>query len=844
MKRSTPGPEGGRTTRWVAGVARSPSAFDRHAGLDPVRLIRRCVAVLLVVAACSPSSTPSPVTSPSLESRGPGPASASPGASIAPASRGPVVAAAGHPRLIVRAEDLERLRSWATDANPVYRDGLAILAGRARDEMDAGRLPGGDSGGDAYEEFPNEKYAELFAFMSLLSTDQGARDEWAGRARTLLMFVINEAAKGPADGVPFRDPGWATSDSDRSRYYGEAFPLTVDWIYPYLSADEKATIRKVFVRWAGEIVAASYQRPEPEGVINDPVLTSDPKKLRWAANNYFTAHMRNLGLMAMALDPADDPGNELGGYLANATGAWLLQVDHLFRTDAAGGLSPEGFEYAPQAMGYWVQFLLALHTAGRDDPATGGPQVVLDGNRFWDDHVASYLNSISPAPRPDEEWGQVSEPAWYGDGQDYRASDTTADFGALGIYDFLTGNTARLNATRWIVSNLAPGGADRLLERVAGNDAFFDAILAFLLFDPAAQPPSDPRPTMPLVHFAPGLGRLLARTGWDAAASWLTYSLSWDSIDHQHADGNTFEFYRHGEWLTKEVTGYDLVSSDYHNTLALENDPISPDHMGDYRGLLSRRGSQWTYNESADPKVLAMSEGQGYVAITGDATTLYGSDYEEVHDIAHSSRSLVWIQPDHVVIFDRADSKTPGRFKRFWLNLPTPPAISGRSAVATTASGQQLTVTSLLPKAAVLERAGIDPDPNFEQVANGEPMRARLRIEASGGPASVRFLTVLQGADRGVRADAARLIESSGGTAYAGAVVRGVAVLFPVDLGAPFGELIYTAPAGTSRHLVTGLEPGAGYDVSREGVSGGIRLTIRPGTALRADDGGVLVIEG
>ena len=33
----------------------------------------------------------------------------------------------GHPRLWVRAEDLPRLRSWAVDSNPLYRNGLAVL---------------------------------------------------------------------------------------------------------------------------------------------------------------------------------------------------------------------------------------------------------------------------------------------------------------------------------------------------------------------------------------------------------------------------------------------------------------------------------------------------------------------------------------------------------------------------------------------------------------------------------------------------------------------------------------------------------------------------------------------
>ncbi len=72
-------------------------------------------------------------------------------------------------------------------------------------------------------------------------------------------------------------------------------------------------------------------------------------------------------MMSMAMDPADS-SPELQGYLANATGAWLYIFDEASRTDARGGLLPEGFEYSPQTASYVIQFLWALKTAGQADP--------------------------------------------------------------------------------------------------------------------------------------------------------------------------------------------------------------------------------------------------------------------------------------------------------------------------------------------------------------------------------------------------------------------------------------------------------------------------------------------
>ncbi len=128
--------------------------------------------------------------------------------------------------------------------------------------MDNGELAGGDDGGVTYTDYPSEAYAELFAFLSLVEPDEAANDN-ARRARALLMHVIDRAKQGLAEEEPFRQPDFATND--RSRYSGEAFALTVDWIYPYLSDDDKQAIRSVFLRWAQEIETTGYHHPEPIG---------------------------------------------------------------------------------------------------------------------------------------------------------------------------------------------------------------------------------------------------------------------------------------------------------------------------------------------------------------------------------------------------------------------------------------------------------------------------------------------------------------------------------------------------------------------------------------------------
>jgi hypothetical protein len=768
--------------------------------------------------------------------------SATLGHGVPRASRAVVTPLTSHPRLWIRAADLPRLRAWASQSNPIYRDGIVPLVKQATADMDRGLVPGRDGGSATYEQYPTESYTELFAFMSLIDSNAKARAQYAGRARSLLLHVLREADKGVATGQPFRWPAFATSD--RSRWDGEGFALTVDWIYPTLSRADKSLIRAVFLRWSDELVHAATtndNHPEPIGVVNNPVLLRDPIRVRYAGNNYYNAHMRNLGLMAMALDARDDPSGRLRTYLKDATGAWLYTVDNLLRTDARGGLAPEGFEYGPQSLSFAAQFLLALHTAGMDDPALQGRQVVAANNPFWRQVAPAFLSSLSPATASAGYLGQVYQPAWYGDGQQYLAGDYVALFGALGLYDSMTGDRAGWDAARWIQTFTPPGGAAALTDRVRRANFFRDAIFYFLLFDPAAPAPPDPRPAVPLTYFSPGIGHLLARTGWGADAAFLDYSLGWISIDHQTGDGNQFEFYRHGEWLTKTRVGYGLPigESDYHNTLALQNSTPAHDDAGDYRHDLYLHGSQWVFgNASGDGKILAQSSARGYVYALGDATGLYNSASEGATDILAANRAIVWLQPDTIIVYDRAASRTANRFKRFWLQLPAPAVIRGNRAVARTARGQQLIVTTLLPVNARISST-VDDNLNSEAAA-GEPMHDRLLVEAPGGPARVQFLHVLQGADAGAAAERAVLVSTCGGSSYTGAAVGRTIVLFPTVLGAPFRSLSCSLPAGITAYVVTGLAAKSPYTARLSAVESGTRLIVTPGGASRADGGGVL----
>jgi hypothetical protein len=809
----------------------------------------------------------------------------------APAATGPKPAGSdaittGHPRIWITESDLPRLRKLVSPENPMWAKGLKVAVDQAIATYDKEFFPGGqpnakwpDPGIDNWVGKCTEAYAEIFAFMSLVDPDPAARAQHAERAKKLLMHVIEEAAKGMdtdrRNPAPFRGPAFATYN--RANYWGEAFGLTVDWIYPSLSADEKAAIRKVFMRWASENVnaaTAGNEHPEPTGVINDPRLLANKKHLRWATNNYFTGHMRQLALMGLALDEGDDPpvdaaaprgklGNTLRSYLDDAVGAWLYQQYAVYEEPqvvaaaygvpaeglgvASGGLSPEGFLYG-HSIGVLHQALLGLYTAGYRDPGKLGPQIKLIESKYWDRYLEGYLQSITPVPERLGYHGESYPIFNYGDTlRAWITPDHALGFATMALYDMRTGNAARLEKARWIMAHVVEGGAARTFDRAAriwGNSEASAAVLLFLSFDPEAKAPADPRPQLGRVFHDKAIGRIIARTEWSPNATVFAHKCSWSTVGHQFGDCGMFELYRKGEWLTKERSGYasdrQVMAPENHNVLAIRNTADGGDKprgMQWFEDVVWEKGGQFGLGlDVGDPSVI-QSLGATWVYAHDDATNLYNR--VGATDVKHASRSIAWIMPDRVVVYDRAETKADGKFKRFHLTFVGEPTVDGKRTTVKTARGQQLFVHTLLPAAAAITTGRTE---KFNQVAEGEPTQFRLVVEDPKSPREIRFLHALEGADAGATPAAVTMVQSRGGTPYVGAVIGTTAVLFAVDATARPEKVTYAVPAAVTGQLVTGLVPGGGYDVTVKPAGGSIEVTIVPGSGRRANDGGVIAI--
>ena len=809
-----------------------------------------------------------------------------------------------HPRIWITPTDVTRLQGWANESNPVYVQGMLPVLQTAVTNYTTLFFPGGKPGpnwpdpGDVqgYQGSLAEENAMILAFNSLIDPKPANRILYAQYARNLIMYALNQAALGQEANAPYRDPAFPVYN--RASATGQDWPLVVDWIYNaknadgknILTAQDKATIRNVFMIWAADCVTASTtggDSPQVQGVLNDPQLLPNDLPYRMAANNYYLAHARLMTMMALAIDPSDDPvvvagqpatqlGNTLRSYLADALGAWLYQEYAMFGDAqtvtsaydipgngagfglASGGLPPEGMLYG-ESFGYALGQLLALQTAGFNNPKYAeftGPQIDMIGAPVWGRWVNGMLTSLIPTsfvPPSEPYIGPVYEYASYGDMlRLWVEPDNVNSWTLFHLLENENGETTHQADTRWFATNVLEGGAAGMADRMTSSTwGSIDTVEYFLLFDPAAPTAPDPRPGLPLEFYDPGAGRVVAHSDWTPGNTMFDYHASWESINHQDGNAGEFEMYRKGEWLTKEMSNYDNnevgLTTYYHNTLGLKNwCAAGTPNLGWEENGEWDNGSQWMWGESAGDPVTLTSSGAGYVYITTDMTNLYNrpdiwDSTQNVVDITRAQRSIFWLNKDYIVVYDRATSVHSGLFKRFNLSLVTSPAIAGLNATETMANGQKLFIHTLLPQNATITSREADTDLN--PIADLEPTKYVMTVQETSNPKDIRFLHVLQGADAGAKATAVSGFATTSGTEFDGALVGNAALLFIHDEAqlAGFAKAVYSEPAAVTANYVAGLRPGGAYTVSKSTGGGKVQVTVTAGGSTHADAAGVLV---
>jgi hypothetical protein len=215
-------------------------------------------------------------------------------------------------------------------------------------------------------------------------------------------------------------------------------------------------------------------------------------------------------------------------------------------------------------------------------------------------------------------------------------------------------------------------------------------------------------------YYAPGIGELYARSGWDTHATWINLIAGPYTESHAHQDQGSLMIYK-DSWLM-----YDSVI-DSHSGLRQETTAHSLVRV-------SNGGTPVPQVASTTSHLEALHTGNGWLYAAADLTPAYNGNAA----VTKMQREVVYLEPDTVVVYDRVT--TPASMQQVWqLATPKQPAISGSTA---TISGAHVLHVQRFSPNATMSVFNYTADPSGDYGGG-----YRLDETVAGG--DQRFLNVL-----------------------------------------------------------------------------------------------------
>ncbi len=179
-------------------------------------------------------------------------------------------------------------------------------------------------------------------------------------------------------------------------------------------------------------------------------------------------------------------------------------------------------------------------------------------------------------------------------------------------------------------------------------------------------------------YYAPGIGELYARSGWDSHATWVNLIAGPYTESHAHQDQGALMIYKDG-WLA-----FDPVVD---SKSGLPQDVSSHGTMRIVDG-----GNDVTQKLGSSSQLLALHRGDGWLHAAADITPVYNGK------VGKLQREIVYLEPDCVIVYDRA-STTASQQQVWQLAMPSMPSVTG-TQTQMTASGHMLTIERISPSSA------------------------------------------------------------------------------------------------------------------------------------------------
>ncbi|MEW6237157.1 MAG: hypothetical protein AB1656_17380 [Candidatus Omnitrophota bacterium] len=246
--------------------------------------------------------------------------------------------------------------------------------------------------------------------------------------------------------------------------------------------------------------------------------------------------------------------------------------------------------------------------------------------------------------------------------------------------------------------------------------------LVDFLYEEDPDPPLD-LSAMPPAHFAPGIGKIYARSDWTDDATWLRFECGDYWAGHQHFETGNIEIFRYEPLAAESGEYHDYLSNHSvnwlirtiaHNCLLVFQPGEQWTNMRDGgRNAYANDGGQakkwdWTVDtlemwkqrreQFERGEIVAYENHSEFLYVAGDCAKAYSPSKME-----QWMRRIVFIRPHTIVLFDRVKSVQPD-FKKTWLlHCKNEPAIDNRTITIKNGKGRMI-VRSLWPENAAIEK--------------------------------------------------------------------------------------------------------------------------------------------
>jgi hypothetical protein len=555
--------------------------------------------------------------------------------------------------------------------------------------------------------------------------------------------------------------------SDRARWVGEQVILVYDWCWSSFTDDAERQILRT--RWNQYVEVLNEKDWGGPGM---------------EANNYYLGYMRNSVLWGLATWGENTVGGGdrareflVHGYLDR----YLDGFSAYYQTENTGGVTPEGTAYGRALLDYFLVPGLTLRNMGEDAFARNG---------FAREAPLYAAYSLTPQVTQGTPFGACALRYWLQ--FPFNDDERFAECGFEGVRQEDFSNAMKTFA-HLRPTTLLGGVASRFLATVGGRpspwiDAFF-----------AGSVTPQPFTGLPPDYLAPGARTVYARTSWSAPErSSLVLQLGqMTHVGHNHSDAGSFQWWRGGEWPSRESTGYaysgesvlgyrgvgvaDVHEAVAHNTVlfegrgAIEGD-AGPDGRTAIVGLRSDVDFTWVavdltpvYRDRAQPDPCRYDWPYAELAIR-EFVFLRELETLLVLDRLTGSGDSIRYAAGAVDCYSGFPAS--GQPLRTAAQVERAVIVHGMSAFQasggawTSAAGaQRLTVRSLLPAGATITPRNERTGPGGASIGN-----FRLEIVASGTP-TVELLTAISAGPGTVAAPAVALSQSA--THHVVTVTRG-----------------------------------------------------------------------